>query len=180
MKKTLTTMIAACVCLIFSCSEPRPDADLKRRADSIDIQRKAAQIAKRMMKQAQDNAAQAGSRKDSIETPKHLAAKTVRVSGPCPVKVSACLVVSDEHGKGIVVTLKNTSHKKIAMVDVAWVVYNKQNERLGSSGGKAKKTLPAGRTASYAWGINAEHGTHAKASVRSIRYNDGSVWTAEM
>jgi hypothetical protein len=179
MKKTLTTIFAVTACLVFSCSEPKPNADLKRRADSVDIQRKAAQIARRMMKQAQDSAALAQhADSDSLAAPKHLTAKTVRPSGPCPVSVRACSLVTDSHGKSIIVTIKNTSRKKIAMVGVSWVVFNKHNQRLGSSGGKAKKMLPAGKTASYAWGVNAESGTHAKASVYTILYKDGSVWTA--
>ncbi|HVV56303.1 MAG TPA: hypothetical protein VHC47_13305 [Mucilaginibacter sp.] len=179
MKRTLITIFTALACLVFSCSQPSPNADLKRRADSIDIQRKATELARQMVQKTKDSLVRAQRINDSIAPPKQLTAKTVHLSGPCPVTVKECLVVSDRHGKGIIVTLKNTSRKKITAVDVAWVVFNKHKQRLGSSGGKARKLLPAGKTASYAWDIHAENGIYAKASVRAIRYTDGTLWMAD-
>jgi hypothetical protein len=177
--KPLTTISLAFLCLFYSCKQSDRGAPTKiteqgvsKRsvADSIEIEAKATKMAHDMMQRAKDSAA---------NVPK----KVVRTApaksyGPCPAAIKECLVVTDRNGKSIIVTLKNNSAKKIDVVGISWVVYNKANKRIGSSNGKAKKVLARGKSTSYAWDINASTGTHAKASVSSIHYKDGSLWQA--
>lgn len=167
--KTLNTILLAGLCLFYSCTPPdKKSAHQRSAADSLEIVAKATQLAKVMLQHAKDSAAKAQAAQ----------IKRNRYYGPCPAAIKECQVSTDRHGKSIIVTLKNNSAKKIAVVGIQWVVYNKAGKRLGASSGKAKKPLAGGHSASYAWGINAATGTHAKASVYSILYKDGSVWLA--
>jgi hypothetical protein len=109
--------------------------------------------------------------KDSIAR-----AMAVRSYGPCPVAIKKCSLVSDSHGKAIVVAIKNISSKKINAVRLSWIVYNRAGKRIGSSNGMAKKVLASGKSGSYSWGVNAASGTQAKAYVYSIVYKDGTQW----
>jgi hypothetical protein len=164
--KTLNTILLALLCLFYSCKQPVPVTAKRSTADSLEIEAKAAKLAQEMVQHAKDSAANA----------KPAIAHVEKSYGPCPAAVKECLISTDSHGKSIIVTLKNNSKKKIDMVGISWTVYNKQGKKLGSSSGKAKKLLANGRSASYSWGINAETGTRAKASIYSIHYKDGTVW----
>lgn len=167
--KTFNTILLALLCLCFSCKQTEPAKQQHTAAaDSAEIATKAAQLAQQMVQRA----------KDSMAIAQAVKPLKVKSYGPCPAKVKKCLIANNGGSKAIVVTVKNTSNKKIDMIGVAWVVYNKKHQRLGSSSGKAKKVLPGGGSASYSWGINAEIGTNATASVYSIHYHDGSVWLA--
>ncbi|MDB5137000.1 MAG: hypothetical protein JWP37_3603 [Mucilaginibacter sp.] len=177
--KPLTTISLALLCLFYSCKQSDRAAPTKisdqgtsKRsvADSIEIQAKATKMAHDMMQHAKDSASNTSKR--------IVHAVPARSFGPCPAAIKECLVVTDRNGKSIIVTLKNNSAKKIDVVGISWVVYNKLNKRIGNSNGKAKKVLARGKSTSYAWGINASTGTHAKASVYSIHYKDGSLWQA--
>jgi len=175
------TIIAALVCLLSACSQPAPDAALKRKADSLEILAKATKMARQMvkMKRSEDSVAYVAPDSLTAAVPKP---KIVHNYGPCPVTIKKCAVVNDlrGNGKAIVVHLKNISSKKIASVKLAWTVYNKKDERIGSSTGMAKKDLAKGKTASYSWGINAPSGIRGKATVAAIKYKDGTEWRAEM
>ncbi|HTD98467.1 MAG TPA: FxLYD domain-containing protein [Mucilaginibacter sp.] len=167
--KTLNTILLALLCLFYSCKQPVPATAKRSTADSLEIVAKATKLAQEMVQRA----------KDSVANTQPGKAATVHIEksyGPCPAAVKECLITTDSHGKSIIVTLKNNSKKKIDMVGVSWTVYNKQGKKLGSSSGKARKLLANGRSASYSWGINAETGTRAKASIYSIHYKDGTVW----
>jgi hypothetical protein len=171
--RTLTTISMALLCAFYSCSTPPNNTAAKRRVDSLALQAKALAMAKQMMQHQKDSLAHA----DSLAL-RHAAARAAihKNYGPCPVSVKSCAVVSDHHGKSVIVTLKNISSRKIDAVRIAWTVYNKSGKAIGGSKGSAKKALARGKTSSYAWGINAPSGTRAKASVAGIRYTDGSVW----
>jgi len=171
MKRTAFTTIAAALCLLYSCSQPPHDTEAKRRADSLAIQTKAAELAKQMLQHQKDSLAHA----DSLAN-LHAARRNY---GPCPVAIKKCSLSTDHNGKSVIVTLRNASAKKIETVHIAWTVYNKAGKAIGGSNGKAKKMLAQGQSSSYSWGINAPNGTTAKASVAGIRYSDGSVWMAD-
>jgi hypothetical protein len=165
---TLTTVIAALLCLAYSCTQPPHDTEAKRRADSLALQAKAAELAKQMLQHHEDSIAQAK------------AASLRRIYGPCPVAIKTCLLVGQSNGaKAIVVTVKNVSSRKIDAVKLAWTVYNGKGERIGRSSGMAKKQLQKGLTGSYSWAVNAKTGIRAKASVAVIHYHDGSFWMAD-
>jgi hypothetical protein len=169
MNRILTTIAGAILlCFTFSCSQPPRNTEAKRRADSLAIAHKADSLAKLMLQQKQDSLAKA-----------QAAARRKHHYGPCPVSVKTCALVGSGAGKAIVVTIKNISAKRIAAVKLAWTVFNRKNQRLGSSAGMAKKLLAKGSVGSYSWGVNAESGTRAIASVASIHYADGSVWMAD-
>jgi len=169
MNKILTTIAGAVLlCFTFSCSQPPHNTDAKRKADSLAIARKADSLAKLMVQQKQDSLAKV-----------QAAIKRRHHYGPCLVSVKTCALVGSGAAKAIVVTIKNNSAKKIAAVKLAWTVFNRKNQRLGSSAGMAKRDLTKGGTGSYSWGVNAESGTRAIASVASIHYADGSVWMAD-
>lgn len=171
MIKSCVTIFAAALCLLYSCNQPQPDAALKRRADSIELNNKARKMALEMMKRAEDSTAYAAG---------HQVARTVKSYGPCPASIKTCAVVNDlRGGKAIVITLKNVSAKKIASVKLAWTVYNKAGKAIGGSAGMAKKELAKGRTGSYSWEINAPSGLRGKASVAGIYYKDGTKWLPE-
>lgn len=165
--KALNTILLALLCLLYSCTEPAKHDNKRSAADSAEIVAKATKMANDMVQRAKDSAAQAQAVKP---------VQPAKSYGPCPAAVKECVLVEDRHGKSIVVKVKNNSAKKIDVIGVSWVVFNKRNQRIGSSSGKAKKVLAKGKLGSYAWGINAASGTHAKASVYSIHYKDGSVW----
>ncbi|MGZ3812351.1 MAG: FxLYD domain-containing protein [Mucilaginibacter sp.] len=171
MKTLTTTIFAALLCLFYSCKQADRSTAKRSAADSLEIQAKATQLAQQMMQRAKDSLAKA---KPVATTHK------VKSYGPCPAVVKKCSVVNDVRGtKAILVTLKNNSGKRIDAVRIAWVVYNKQDKRIGGSSGMAKKELPKGKSTSYSWDINAPSGTHAKASVTTIHYKDGSVWKSD-
>jgi hypothetical protein len=172
--KTLSTIfLVALLCLLYSCTQQSQKTVVIKRsaADSAEIMAKATRLANDMVQRAKDSLANAQAAAKPV-----VHARTVKSYGPCPAMVKECLLVEDRNGKAIIVTLKNNSTKKIDVIGVSWVVYNKHGERIGSSSGKAKKVLAKGKSGSYSWGINAASGTHAKASVYSIHYKDGSVW----
>jgi len=173
--KTFNTILPAllCFCLFFSCKQPpQPDAALKRRADSVELQAKAAKMALEMLQRAKDSIANARGAENH-----EAAARPEKSYGPCPAVVRTCAVVSDlRGGKAIVVTLKNNSSKKIDAVKLGWTVFNKKDQKLGASSGMAKKDLAKGRTASYSWGINAPTGTRGKATIVYLHFKDGSIW----
>jgi hypothetical protein len=176
MMKPTITILAAALCLFYSCKQATPDAALKRKADSLDIVTKANKLAREMLKRAEDSAANVRRAKESAAG---ALSKPMRTFGPCLAVIKTCSVITDGHGsKAIIVTLKNNSTKKIDAVRIAWTVYNKAGKAIGSSRGMAKKALARGRSASYSWGINAANGTRAKASIAGIHYHDGSVWAA--
>src|SRR5579872_4513569 len=149
--KTLNTILLALLCLCYGCKQPKADAVLKRRADSLDSVKKAKAHDK-LMQSAQDSTlyvppAKGGAAKVQ---PRHN-------YGPCPVAIKKCTLISDGHGgKALVVSLKNGSGKRIDMVHLAWTVYNKQGRAIGSSNGKAIKTLAVGKTAGFAWPVRSE------------------------
>lgn len=168
MNRILTTIAgAALLCFTFSCSQPPTNTEAKRRADSLAIAHKADSLAKLMLQHQKDSLA-----KLQAVRPRHH-------YGPCPVSVKTCALVGSGAAKAIVVTIKNNSAKKIAAVKLGWTVFNHKNQRLGSSAGMAKRALAKGGSGSYSWGVNAESGTRAIASVASIHYADGSVWMAD-
>jgi hypothetical protein len=169
MTKTLNTVALALLCLCYACTEPTPNAALKRKADSADLAARANKMAAEIVKRKEDSAAHA---KDSLA-----ALQPRRNYGPCPVAVKKCTLISDGHGgKALIVSLKNSSGKKIDMVHLAWTVYNKQGNAIGSSNGKAKKPLAGGKTAGFSWPVNAPNGIRATASVYGLHFKDGSVW----
>ena len=171
MTKTFTMITLASLCLLYSCTEPTPNAALKRKADSLDLALKANKLAAEIVKRKEDSAAHA---KDSVAE-----AHPHKDYGPCPVSLKKCSLVADGHGgKAIVVSVKNASGRKIDMVHLAWTVYNKQGKVIGSSNGKAKKLLAAGKSAGYSWPVNAPNGKRATASVAGLHFADGSVWMA--
>lgn len=174
MMKPLITIAALSLCLFYSCNRPRPDANLKRRVDSIELQAKAKKMAQEMLQHEKDSIADAKSgRHEAV-------AHAMRSYGPCPAAIKTCAVVSDlRGGKAIVISLKNVSGKKIGSVKLAWTVYNKAGQALGSSAGMAKKELAKGKTSTYSWEINAPNGTRGKASVAGIFYKDGTKWLPE-
>jgi hypothetical protein len=165
---TLSTIIAALLCLSYSCTQPPHYTEAQRSADSLALQAKAAALAKQMLQH----------QKDSIAAAEAVRAK--RSYGPCPVAIKKCaLAVQPNGSKAIIVTVKNVSSRKIDAVKLAWTVYNGKGERIGGSSGMAKKALLKGVTGSYAWAVNAHSGASAKASVAAIHYHDGSVWMAD-
>lgn len=167
--KTLNTILLALLCLCYSCNQPAPNAALKRKADSADLAARANKMAAEIVKRKEDSAAHA---KDG-----EAATQPRRNYGPCPVTVKKCSLVADGHGgKALIVSLKNSSGKKIDMVHLSWTVYNKQGNAIGSSNGKAKKALAVGKTAGFSWPVNAPNAIRAKASVYGLRFKDGSVW----
>jgi len=165
---TLTTIIAALLCLAYSCTQPPHDTEAKRRADSLALQTKAAELAKQILQHQKDSLAQAQ------------ATRVKRSYGPCPVAIKKCTLASQSDGsKAIIVTVKNVSARKIDAVKLAWSVYNNKGERIGGSSGMAKRQLQKGLTGSYSWVVNARSGIRARASVAMIHYHDGSVWMAD-
>ncbi len=172
--------LMAAVSLVFSCKSPQPDAALKRRADSLDAQLKIAKLAQQQAQHTADSALRAQRIKDSLDrlsTAEHKEApKAVPHYGPCPVVVKASYLTGGAVNKAIIVSLKNTSKKKIDAVKLTWTVYNHAGKAIGSSGGMAKKNLAKGRSGSYSWSVNAPNGTKAKASVAYVHYADGTVW----
>jgi hypothetical protein len=169
MNKILTTITgAALLCFTFSCSQPPRNTGAKREAESLAIARKADSLARLMLQQKQDSLAKV-----------QATVKRRHNYGPCPVIVKTCALVGSGAAKAIVVTIKNNSAKKIAAVKLGWTVFNRKNQKLGSSAGMAKRALTTGGIGSYSWGVNAESGTRAIASVASIHYADGSVWMAD-
>src|ERR1700744_32318 len=164
MKITTLTTIAALLCLAWSCTTPPSNTAAQRRADSLALQAKAAAMAKEMLKHQQDSLAHA----DSLAK---LHAAPHKNYGPCPVSIKKCSVVTDNHGKSVIVTLKNISSRKIDAVRIAWTVYNKAGKAIGGSNGMAKKALAQGKSSSYSWGINAPNGISARASVAGIHYH---------
>jgi hypothetical protein len=172
MFKPFVTIAAVSLCFLFSCNRPKPDADLKRRVDSIELQAKAKKMAQEMMARMKDSVANAGGHE--------VAAREAINYGPCPAAIKTCAVVNDlRGGKAIVISLKNVSGKKIGSVKLSWTVYNKAGKALGSSAGMAKKELVKGKTNKYSWEINAPNGTRGKASVAGIYYKDGTKWLPE-
>src|SRR5258708_6211300 len=91
--KTLNTITLALLCLCYSCSQPTPNAALKRKADSLDIIAKANKMAQQIIQRSKDSAANAQRAHDS-----QAAAQPRRNYGPCPVAVKKCLLISDGHG----------------------------------------------------------------------------------
>jgi hypothetical protein len=170
--RTLTTISAALLCALYSCTTPPTNSAARHSADSLALQAKATALAKQMVQHQKDSVAHA----DSLA---RMHAVIHKNYGPCPVAIKTCSVVSDHNGKSVIVTLKNISSKKIDMVRIAWTVYNKSGKAIGGSRGMARKVLPRGKSGSYAWGINAPSGTRARASVAGISYHDGSVWAAQ-
>jgi hypothetical protein len=174
MTKTLNTIALALLCLLYSCTEPTPNAALKRKADSLDLALKANKLAAGIVKRRDDSIAAAKHAQDSLAE-----AHPHKDYGPCPVTLRKCSLVADGHGgKALVVSVKNASGRKIDMVHLAWTVYNKQGKVIGSSNGKAKKLLANGKSAGYSWPVNAPNGKRATASVAGLHFADGSVWMA--
>ncbi len=171
--KTLNTILLGVLCLCYGCKQPEPDAALKRKADSLEIIKKAKALAHEMlMQRSQDSTLYVPPGKPSAAV-----VQPRRNYGTCPVAIKKCTLVSDGHGgKALIVSLKNGSGKKIDMVHLAWTVYNRQGRAIGSSNGKAIKALAGGKTAGFAWPVNAPNGVRAKASVYGLRFKDGSVW----
>src|ERR1700749_971654 len=115
--KTLNTILLALLCLLYSCSQPPKSKAMASTGDSAEIVAKATKMANEMMQRAKDSAAKA-----------QAAVKPVRPAksyGPCPATVKECLIVEDRHGKAIIVKLINNSAKKIDVIGVSWVVFNK-------------------------------------------------------
>jgi len=169
MTKTFTIITLASLCLLYSCTEPKPNAALQRKADSLDLVTKANKMAAEIVKRRDDSIAAAKSTEIHIH----------KDYGPCPVSLKKCSLVADGHGgKALVISVKNASRKKIDMVHLAWTVYNKQGKVIGGSNGKAKKLLAAGKSAGYSWPVNAPNGKRATASVAGLHFADGSVWMA--
>jgi len=173
----------AAVSLVFSCKSPQPDAALKRRADSLDAQLKIAKLAQQQAQRTADSALRAQHVKDSlakIAAVEHKEApKATPHYGPCPVIVKASYLTGSAVNKAIIVSLKNTSKKKIDAVKLTWTVYNHAGKAIGSSGGMAKKNLAKGRAGSYSWSVNAPNGTKAKAAVAYVHFADGTVWATK-
>ena len=99
--------------------------------------------------------------------------------GPCPVLVKASYLTGGGANNAIIVSLKNTSKKKIDAVKLTWTVYNHAGKAIGNSGGMAKKNLAKGRAGSYSWSVNAPNGTKAKAAVAYVHFADGTVWATK-
>ena len=175
--------LMAAVCLVFSCKSPQPDAALKRKADSLEAQLKIAKLAQQQAQQRADSALRAQHLKDSLAKiaaaePK-AAPKAEPHYGPCPVLVKASYLTGGGANNAIIVSLKNTSKKKIDAVKLTWTVYNHAGKAIGNSGGMAKKNLAKGRAGSYSWSVNAPNGTKAKAAVAYVHFADGTVWATK-
>src|SRR5437588_8721565 len=136
--KTLNTILLGVFCLCYGCKQPVPNAALKRKADSLEIIKKAKALAREMlMQRSQDSTLYVppGKPGAAIVQPRHN-------YGPCPVAIKKCTLISDGHGgKALIVSLKNGSGKKIDMVHLSWTVYNKQGRAIGNTTGKANKML---------------------------------------
>jgi hypothetical protein len=172
--RTLTTILLASVCLLYSCRQS--DKPAKPAAHAADSTKSAKDTTAKTPDQA--------TKKDSNivvhhrhENPEDLYAKS-RLS--CPVIVKKCSIVTSRGGlKDVVVTIQNNAVKKISTIKIAWILYNKSGKKLDYSNGMAKKEVARGRSASYSWDIDTRKATKAKAFVYSIRYKDGTTWKVE-
>jgi hypothetical protein len=98
----------------------------------------------------------------------------------CPVSLKKCSLVNGRAGlKGIIISLQNRTSRKIAMVKIGWLLYNKSGKRISYSTGLAKKEVSKGKSASYSWDIDTHAAFRAKAFICSLRYKDGSKWAVE-
>lgn len=170
MKTNFTTILFAVLCLCYSCKSPVPTVrSVAAARDTIKIHDTVTVIKKTTDTVAKAKAVQAD--------PEDLYAKS---KSSCPVSLKKCSLVNGRAGlKDIIVSLQNRTSKKISMVKIGWLIYNRSGKRVGYSTGLAKKEVAKGKSASYSWDVDTHAAFRAKAFICSLRYKDGSRWAVE-